>query len=182
MKEFLASAVTKITGVKLNRLQPWMERGFITPSIEVAAGHGTRNRFNRADLYKIATLKKLVEGDFHRKVAANIVSAAFMGMRTRQDQKRAENKEKGVKSVIWFVVISRQEGGKRTVADSFLHSPYDLYFVKDETTKQIIQKDPMTSLSDKIVAGFEKGGDDVFVLNLSKIIDEVDSKIQELYN
>jgi hypothetical protein len=180
MKEFLASAVTKITGVKLNRLQPWMERKFITPSIEVASGHGTRNRFNRADLYKIATLKKLVEGDFHRKVAANIVSAAFMGMKTNQDQKRAESGEGGIKSVFWFVIISQQEGRTRTITDSFLHSPLDVCFGKNDKG-EIIEQDPMVQLNEKIIDGFEKGGDDVFILNLSKIIDEVDSKIKEFY-
>ena len=76
MKEFLSSDMTRITGVKLNRLQPWMERGFIKPSIEVAKGCGTRNKFSQKDIDKINTMKKLIDAGISRSLAAHFVNSS----------------------------------------------------------------------------------------------------------
>ena len=73
LDEFYASDVTKITEVKLNRLQPWMERGWITPSIQKATGHGTRNIFSLSDLLNIAFFKKAVESGLSRKAISQLI-------------------------------------------------------------------------------------------------------------
>ena len=75
MEEYKASRVYEITGVKRNRLQAWMERGWITPSIEEASGHGTRNVFNRKDLYFIAMFKELVARGLPRKTIGTFFSS-----------------------------------------------------------------------------------------------------------
>ncbi len=73
--EFKASRVTEITGVKRNRLQVWMENGWIIPSIEKASGHGTRNVFSKEDLYCIAMFRVLVERGLPRKTIGAFFSS-----------------------------------------------------------------------------------------------------------
>lgn len=77
--EFLAKDVEKITGVKRNRLQQWLERGFIAPSVQVAYGHGTRNIWSTSDLYTIALFKKVTESGLSRKVVSDFLSAGTLG-------------------------------------------------------------------------------------------------------
>ena len=71
--EFFAGDVEKICGVKRNRLQVWMEKGWIIPSIKRADGHGTRNIFNLINLFQISLFKKAVENGISRKVAADFL-------------------------------------------------------------------------------------------------------------
>jgi DNA-binding transcriptional MerR regulator len=65
-EKYTAANVLKITGVKRQRLHDWIDRGFLSPSIQRAEGAGTKNIFNRYDLYRIAIFKKLVEEGFPR--------------------------------------------------------------------------------------------------------------------
>ena len=73
--QFYTSDVTRITGVKRNRLQVWLDKGWIIPSIQKAQGQGTRNIFSLHDLYIIALFRKLVEIGVPRK---------FVGMCTQE--------------------------------------------------------------------------------------------------
>lgn len=77
--EFLAADVEKITGVNRNRLEQWLSRGFIAPSIQAASGSGTRNRWSRADLYTIAIFKRLVESGLSRETVGKLLSAGALG-------------------------------------------------------------------------------------------------------
>jgi hypothetical protein len=77
MEGFEASDITEITGVKRPRLQQWLERGFIHPSIQKAEGHGSRNVYNRYDLYRIGIFKKLVESGLSRKLVASYLNATI---------------------------------------------------------------------------------------------------------
>ncbi|MDZ7699505.1 MAG: hypothetical protein U5R49_22065 [Deltaproteobacteria bacterium] len=76
--EFLAKDIFDITGVKRNRLQQWLEYGFILPSIQVASGHGSRNIWSREDLYTISLFKKITESGLSRKVASDFLSAGTL--------------------------------------------------------------------------------------------------------
>ncbi len=73
--EFFAADVKRICHVKRNRLQTWLERGFIIPSIQKASGHGTRNIFSISDLYKIALFRHLIEKvKLSRERASDLIS------------------------------------------------------------------------------------------------------------
>ena len=67
---YLAKDVYELTGVKRNRLQAWIERGFISPSIKKANGHGTRNIWSKKDIKKIKKFKRLIELGYSRRLAA----------------------------------------------------------------------------------------------------------------
>ena len=76
-EQFYTSDVTRITGVKRNRLQVWLDQGWIIPSIQKAQGQGTRNIFSLHDLYVIALFKKLVEIGVPRKFVGMCTQAFF---------------------------------------------------------------------------------------------------------
>jgi len=66
---FSMADAAAITGVASDHIQQWMERGWVKPSIQQAAGKGTRPIFSRVDLYNIAYLKKIKESGFSRQLA-----------------------------------------------------------------------------------------------------------------
>jgi len=72
--KFFAKDIEKITSVKRNRLQAWIEKGFVSPSILEAEGHGTRNIWSIIDLYNIAVFKKLTESGLSRTLVAEFIA------------------------------------------------------------------------------------------------------------
>jgi hypothetical protein len=69
--EFQTKDITAITNVKRNRLQSWIESGFISPSISGGGGSGSKNLWSKDDIYRIEIFKRLVESGFSRKLASN---------------------------------------------------------------------------------------------------------------
>lgn len=68
-KTYLMADVERITGIKRVRLNVWLEKGWIVPSVQKAQGSGTRNIFSRSDLYLIALFKNFVESGISRAFA-----------------------------------------------------------------------------------------------------------------
>jgi DNA-binding transcriptional MerR regulator len=101
-EQFYTSDVTRITGVKRNRLQVWLDRGWIIPSIKKAQGQGSRNIFGLHDLYVIALFKKLVGIGVPRKFVGMCTQAFFkqplLGLFLRAD------------NYCWFEVYRTGEG------------------------------------------------------------------------
>lgn len=77
---FEASDIEKITGINRPRLQQWLEKGFIAPSIQIASGPGTRNVYSIDNVYQIAAIKKMIEFGFSREKAAQIVNGRVVNM------------------------------------------------------------------------------------------------------
>ena len=73
MKQYFTRHIHELTGVKINRLQGWIEYGFISPSIKKASGHGTRNIWSEEDVEKIKRFKALVELGYQRRLAAKLI-------------------------------------------------------------------------------------------------------------
>lgn len=69
---YLLSDVCKKSKIKAGKLQAWMDNGWIVPSVQVAAGSGTRNIFNRDDLYAIQMLKVMIGMGVPRKFAGAV--------------------------------------------------------------------------------------------------------------
>lgn len=68
--------VRDILGITQGKLQNWVGRGYIRPSIKRARGHGDRNYFSRDDLYKIALFDKLVPLAIYQTAALAILQHA----------------------------------------------------------------------------------------------------------
>lgn len=66
--EFKSGDMTRITGVKLARLQQWWAAGYIgPPSVSVAEGAGTRNVFSISDLFRIMFFKRCIDSGIPRE-------------------------------------------------------------------------------------------------------------------
>ena len=73
--EFSLPEICRILDLKRDRIQQWLDRGYISPSIKKASGQGTRNIFSREDLYVIAVFKDLTQGGWLRDAAAALIKA-----------------------------------------------------------------------------------------------------------
>ena len=69
---FTTFFIIKALGIPRERLQDWMNRGFITPTI-AADGKGTKALFTLNDIYGISLFETLLNKVPNRMVAAGIV-------------------------------------------------------------------------------------------------------------
>ena len=98
--KFLAKDVEKITGVRRNRLEQWLSRGFISPSIQEAEGPGTRNVWSRNDLYTIAIFKKVTESGLSREIVSDLLSKGVL----------RDESDKDISAIAYFVYILGERG------------------------------------------------------------------------
>jgi DNA-binding transcriptional MerR regulator len=69
--------IVKNLEVRQERLREWIDRGFITPSVQKAQGRGSKNLFSKNDLYKIRLFQYLLCISFSRERASQIVNLIF---------------------------------------------------------------------------------------------------------
>ena len=72
---YTSSDIKDLLGVKVDRLQDWVNRGYIKPSVQQASGQGTKNLYSRDDLVLIELFKRLVAQETLREAAGRIVKA-----------------------------------------------------------------------------------------------------------
>jgi DNA-binding transcriptional MerR regulator len=153
--QFQAMDVTRICGVKRNRLQAWMEQGWITPSIQKATGHGTRNIFSIEDLYSISLFKQMVESGISRAAVAEFipeVDSFLLGVRI-----------KGMK------VFSEEQASfnkSRSVACAFFRKEGNVL-----SSHMLSEGQSIVGMPDFAAAA------DVIVINLQRIVRMVDKKL-----
>lgn len=73
MVDFTTFDIIKLLDIPRERLQDWMNRGFIKPSIQTAQGKGTKNIFSRYNVYGIELFKRLLDFGVNREVASKFV-------------------------------------------------------------------------------------------------------------
>jgi len=164
--EFLAADIEKITGVKRNRLQQWLEREYIAPSIQVASGHGTRNIWSHNDLYTIALFKKITESGLSRKVVSDFLSAGTIG----------EKDAKGIYCLVYMREGEKVKAESVPLFSGFLHDgtpTMTLDHVGNITNMGIIN---LAQIQESLGMG---AFDDVYIVNFFKVRSEVDAKIEE---
>lgn len=147
--EFQMMDVEKICVLKRTRLQTWMERGWIIPSIQKATGHGTRNIFSRDDLYKIMAFKYMLEGGLTREVAAELIKAV----------------EGGVDGDWLCDIIIFTRTGEKVNSQSLL--------VSDAVRKD---KKFQWALAPNLFPSMFEEWDDLYILNFKKIREAVDKR------
>jgi hypothetical protein len=65
--------ITRILGIKRPALQQWIERGFVSPSIEKAGALGRRNVWSRADMFILGEFHELIKYGFSREKASDFL-------------------------------------------------------------------------------------------------------------
>jgi hypothetical protein len=87
-KTFTTFDIKAKLGLTIDRLKDWMKNEFIEPSVQKAAGVGTKNLFSLFDLYLIKLFHHLVEvRGFSREKAKGIVD------RVKHDKKIKNTQE-----------------------------------------------------------------------------------------
>jgi len=76
--------VARILNIKRGRLREWLSEGFIEPSIEIAEGQGTRNRFSKEDIYGIKLFNMLIQTSVSRETASRYVKQLTKGLKKIQ--------------------------------------------------------------------------------------------------
>jgi len=159
MNEFQARHVEKVTGVKQMRLYQWLDRGYITPSIQQTSNTGVRNIYSLEDLYHIALFKKLVESGLSRSVTAKQISQfrqtfSFNEIKTSlKDNKR-----------FTYMNVAR------SFDDDNVNVGFGYYDKKERPGE-------LETITTKF---FGDGFDQVIFFNIEKIITEVDEKVAEI--
>lgn len=164
---YQAADIERICKIKRLRLHTWVAEGWITPSVQKASGHGTRNIWSRTDLYKIMLLKRLIENGFHRKAAAGILgNYHFDGIRKLNED---EKKLSPVGS-LWLVICRRWNGDEEKGIRSF---PYPFLGVRNSESYKV-------SALDVLLGNMRHGDfnwDDTVIINLSKLIEDTDANL-----
>lgn len=70
MKSYTLKDITRVLGVKRTALQQWVDRGYISPSIQTAGGQGNKNLWSKKDLFSLAVFQELLKHGFTREEAA----------------------------------------------------------------------------------------------------------------
>lgn len=76
-QEYSTFDIDKRLGVKRNCIQPWLDAGFIKPSIQRATRRGQRNLFSVSDLYRIKLFQELLETGISRREASFYTNVNF---------------------------------------------------------------------------------------------------------
>jgi hypothetical protein len=169
-KTFSTNEVASICGIKLNRLNNWLNAGLVSPSIEKAFGHGTKNVFSLADVYNVLLFLKLLNLGFARESASQILTLAFSKEPGRSIPLFPEDPPPFDEQP-WIIVTKGIVDGKENIYSYRCdYWNYGKGFV-DETKRDFLEE---------IQSNFKAGSDFVFIINLSRIVIEVDQKIREL--
>ena len=162
--EFKSGDMTRITGVKLARLQQWWAAGYIgPPSVSVAQGAGTRNVFSTSDLFRILFFKRFIESGIPRNDIKKLLTLI-------------ENKSEIIsKSIEVDTENFKRYGDKKPAPGT---SEMYAVFYRQQTEvikfKLLIVTDGKASVPDEI-----RDADDFIGINIQKIFRELFRKITE---
>lgn len=145
MKIYYNLDVLKAIDEKPDTFNAWLREGFVKPSVSKASGQGTRNIFNRADLFNIMLFKTLLKTASNRNEASNISKGALI------------NWEKMEKDGGNFVLCFAKK----------IDEKQELRILP--VIKLANNSDEVNLIEDKIKSDY----DAVFIINLTKIIRQV---------
>jgi len=150
-KKFYARDIESICGVKRARLQTWMERGWIVPSVYKAQGSGENNLFSAIDLIVISVFRQCVENGLLRSTVAYFLSDLEQHLKLRNFEPGWEN---GNPLFIFFLRIDGEVRGA-----------------------EIRNWRGVSGLDFSVAFAME--ADDMIAVNLSKIVKNIKSKIKD---
>jgi len=74
-REFSTLDIVKLLGIPRERLRVWIDKGYITPSIQTADKQGEKHLFSVVDLYIIEIFKYLIEKGYSRDKACVLIDS-----------------------------------------------------------------------------------------------------------
>jgi len=123
-EQFFASDVERICEVKRNRLQTWIERGWIIPSIQKGEGSGYKNIFSLTDLLSISFFKQAIESGISRDAAAK-----FLEIFQKTESELFPDKEQWAKMLkpVYYLFFRQ---GKMVSGHSYIRQGQETTFIK----------------------------------------------------
>ena len=163
-EEFTVKEVVSILGIPRPRLQDWVLRGFVKPSLVCSAGQGVANIYGRIDLYVISIFKTLVEHGIHRAEAKEMARLLEIeiGARLLEYEKYEGN--------MFLAFFKRPElGAEAKRSTKTLESPF---------VRIIRDRDTAKSFSSLFLADPHGGFSLALVLDFRALKSSVDRKIE----
>ncbi len=151
---FTTFQVSKGLGIKYGRLREWIDRGYVEPSIQKAAGAGTRSIFSLFDVYLVKLFDFLIDRGFSREDAATRIKALAEDFRGEFTLAPHDTQEFRVN----FIALGREK-------DSIMVIHRWTLGEKGSAVKDI--EEPLSSL-------LTEESDDQYIVNFKKIRDDVD--------
>lgn len=74
MEEYQLKDLMWVVEITAPRVQVWLEKGWVRPSVQVASGYGTRNIYSRGDLYLVALFRQVVDMGLQRQRAGDFLA------------------------------------------------------------------------------------------------------------
>jgi DNA-binding transcriptional MerR regulator len=156
MEAFTTTDISKILGIKRERVKNWLTEGYISPSIQTGEGPGTKHLFSRADLYIMRLFEYLLERGFSRSDASQRIKKVY-------DACMAEFEHEDQSNSIYrwnFIALRNTSGNPK---EEVFH-----YFAFDDKHSM---EAPISSLLDEEC-------DDIVIINFGKIRRNVDIEIE----
>ena len=170
---FTTGDVVKVTGLARPRIQEWISRGYIKPSISSHGSHGNPNLWNRQDVYELLIFRQLVDRGFSRKEVVKMISlkAHLITGPMDEDLEVLAFFQKGDELIPLSYTNAFSQGikGKDPMLGIIMRSTTELPKV-DEARNWIL------SVYLQGVQGF----DNVFIINLQILRRNMDAKIKAL--
>jgi len=158
MEKFYASDVTIYTGVAKPTVEHWISKKWVRPSIERKAEPGSRNIFSRIDLYHIAFINKVRESGFSPELVCEKINIYPMC--------EASHEKKQMEAI--GIALSRviEEGEYKAQGAWIINSALDKGTGWDSLA--LIEK------------RLQEGADDFYILNFTKLKDQIDAMIEKV--
>jgi hypothetical protein len=74
MKQYSTFDIVRILPITRERLKDWMDRKYISPSIQSSTGKGSRNLFSELDLHKIEVIRELSINGIALNLASSVAN------------------------------------------------------------------------------------------------------------
>jgi hypothetical protein len=183
-------------GTKRERLKEWMSRAYIKPSVQSAAGAGTKNLFSLWDLYIIQLFQYLIGRGFSREDSANRIRGLFLvgeianEVSSSSKKISVNNRNAALKHynrflTSQFLILPKRGQGvdgfpfADRIANrdgSFEEPPIVICIVKDENGS-FVEYYPNGKKSPFSLDNYSHC-DDILIVNFKKIRDKVDAALE----
>ena len=159
--EFTTFDIIKALEIPRERLREWMKLGFIKPTQE-ADGKGTKAIFTKQDCYRVELFRQLLQMGLQRKLASQFI----------ESYNEPRGKHKWGES---YLVI--RLGARRNRPED-VHGTYFTKYIASDDQKIDLAKGFIDD--DRLAANFDERWDYVQLVNLKRLEQQTDMKLEKL--
>jgi len=167
MEAYTTTDIFKRLNIKRERIKNWISEGYITPSIQLGHGPGTKHLFSRFDLYIIKLFEHLLNRGFSRNVSKKWLRILW---KTYSKGHKSKKKLPGSKTTLGeiirnhtFLVIFGRSIPKNDEDDNEARGSIQAIFINGAS-----------ELEGNLMNRYE----DVFIVNFKQICDQVDTALK----